>query len=115
MSTDWSSTSPITPPGIGRVGAQRCTRSVTVTGKHGFCIEQLDMEIARPRQNDEDNTWQATDFNVHDPKNLGIGDITYWVVEGNVGAVEKFTKNGVEHIWAQRIGSHPVPEGTPKK
>ena len=86
-----------------------------MTGKHGFCIEQLDIEIAGPRQTDEDNTWQATDFNVHDPKNLGIGDINYWFVEGNVGAVEKFTKNGGEHIRARRIGSHPVPEGTPEK
>ena len=100
---------------FGRVGAQRCTRSVTVTGKHGFCIEQLDMEIAGPRQTDEDNKWQATDFNIHDPKNLGVGDINYWVVEGNVGAVEKFTRSGGEHIRARRIGSHPVPEETPGK
>lgn len=97
---------------FGRVGAQRCTRSVTVTGKHGFCIEQLDMEIAGPGQTDEDNKWQATDFNIHDPKSLGIGDINYWVVEGNVGAVERFTRNGGEHIRARRIGSHPVPEGS---
>ena len=93
---------------FGRVGAQRCTRSVTVTGKHGFCIEQLDMEIAGHGQTDKDNKWQATDFNIHDPKNLGIGDINYWVVEGNVGAVEKFTKNGGELIRARRIGSPPT-------
>ncbi|QTN30918.1 hypothetical protein HZ994_00775 [Akkermansiaceae bacterium] len=93
---------------FGRVGAQRCTRSVTVTGKHGFCIEQLDMEIAGHGQTDKDNRWQATDFNIYDPKNLGIGDINYWVVEGNVGAVEKFTRNGGEHIRARRIGSPPA-------
>jgi hypothetical protein len=93
---------------FGRVGAQRCTRSVTVTGKHGFCIEQLDMEIAGHGQTDKDNKWQATDFNIYDPKNLGIGDINYWVVEGNVGAVEKFTRNGGEHIRARRIGSPPT-------
>jgi hypothetical protein len=90
---------------FGRVGAQRCTRSVAVTGKHAFCIEQLDMEIAGPGQTDKDNKWQATDFNLHDPKNLGSGDINYWVVEGNVGAVEKFTQNGGENIRARRIGS----------
>jgi hypothetical protein len=100
---------------FGRVGAQRCTRSVTVTGKHGFCIEQLDMEIAGRGQTDKDNEWQATDFNIHDPKNLGIGDINYWVVEGNVGAVETFTRNGGEHIRARRIGSQSVPKGTPEK
>jgi len=93
---------------FGRVGAQRCTRSVTVTGKHGFCIEQLDMEIAGPGQTDEDNRWQATDFNIHDPENLGSGDINYWVVEGNVGAVETFTRNGGASIRARRIGSAPV-------
>jgi hypothetical protein len=93
---------------FGRVGAQRCTRSVTVTGKHGFSIEQLDMEIAGHGQTDEGNSWQATEFNIYDPKNLGIGDLNYWVVEGNVGAVEKFTRNGGEHIRARRIGSASV-------
>jgi hypothetical protein len=90
---------------FGRVGAQRCTRSVTVSGKHGFCIEQLDIEIAGPGQTDTDNKWQATDFNIHDPKNLGSGDVKYWVVEGNVGAVEKFTRNGGTSIQARRVGS----------
>jgi len=90
---------------FGRVGAQRCTRSVTVTGRHGFSIEQLDMEIAGKNQFEENNTWQATDFNIYDPHNLGVGDIKYWVVEGNVGAVEKFTRKGGEHIRARRLGS----------
>ncbi len=94
---------------FGRVGAQRCTRSVTLSGKHGFCIEQLDMEIAGKDQTDKNNKWQATDFNVYDPKNLGTGDINYWVVEGGVGAVETFTRNGGKHIRARRIGSPPVP------
>jgi hypothetical protein len=66
------------PRGV-RFGTQRCTRSVTVTGTHGFCIEQLDMEIAGPGQTDEDNQWQAAEFNIFDPGNLGIGDITYWL------------------------------------
>ena len=38
----------------------------------------------------------------------GIADINYWVVEGNVGAVEKFTRNGGASIQARRIGSGPV-------
>ena len=100
---------------FGRVGAQRCTRSVTVTGKHGFCIEQLDMEIAGPGQTNEDNEWQATDFNIHDPKNLGFCDINYWVVKGGVWAVETFTRNGGEHIQARRIGAHRLPAGNPAK
>jgi hypothetical protein len=93
---------------FGRVGAQRCTRSVTVTGKHGFSIEQLDMEIAGHGQTDANNNWQATDFNIYDPKNLGVGDINYWVVEGGVGAVETFTREGGTSIRARRIG---MPKG----
>lgn len=96
---------------FGRVGAQRCTRSVTVTGKHGFAIEQLDMEIAGKGQTNTQNAWQATEFNLHDPQNLGIGEIRYWVVEGNVGAVPTFTRNGGTAILARRIGSTPA---TPK-
>jgi hypothetical protein len=76
-----------------------------VTGKHGFLIEQLDMEIAGKGQTDSNNVWQATAYNLNDPGNLGMGDINYWVVEGNVGAVEKFTRNGGASIQARRIGS----------
>ncbi len=97
---------------FGRVGAQRCTRSVTVTGKHGFTIEQLDMEIAGVKQTDPNNVWQATDFNLYDPKNLGTGEITYWVVEGNVGAVEKFTRDGGNAILTRRIGAQTGSEKT---
>ncbi|MCM4152893.1 hypothetical protein DHD05_14970 [Arenibacter sp. N53] len=90
---------------FGRVGAQRCTNAVTVTGKHGFSIEQLDMEIAGKDQTNSQNQWQATEFNINDPKNLGTANINYWVVEGNVGATEKFTRKGGASIQARRIGS----------
>ena len=93
---------------FGRVGAQRCANAVTVTGKHGFTIEQLDMEIAGKGQTDSHNAWQATTYNLNDPDNLGVADINYWVVEGNVGAVEKFTRNGGASIRARRIGSAPA-------
>ena len=63
------------------------------------------MEIAGVKQTDDNNVWQATDFNLYDPKNLGTGDINYWVVEGDVGAVEKFTREGGATIQARRIGS----------
>lgn len=92
---------------FGRVGAQRCTYAIAVTGKHGFSIEQLDIEIAGKDQVDSKNEWQSTIYNILDPKNLGIADINYWVVEGNVGAVEKFTRNGGASIRARRIGSAP--------
>ena len=93
---------------FGRVGAQRCTHNIAVTGRHGFSIEQLDIEIAGPRQTDRNNEWQATAYNIDDPKNLGVADINYWVVEGNVGTVEKFTINGGASIRARRIGSAPA-------
>jgi len=98
---------------FGRVGAQRCTHNISVTGRHGFAIEQLDMEIAfeggeKRGQTNRSNEWQATKYNIDDPKNLGIADINYWVVEGNVGATEKFTRNGGASIKARRIGSAPA-------
>jgi hypothetical protein len=86
------------------VGAQRCTRSITVTGRHGFSIQQLDVEIAGSGQSDAHNEWQRTEVNVHDPESLGTGDINYWVVEGNVGAVDAFTMTGGESIRARRVG-----------
>ena len=95
---------------FGRVGAQRCTHDIAVTGRQAFCIEQLDMEIAGRNQTNRTNEWQRTEYNVADPKNLGIGDINYWVVEGNVGAVEKFTMNGGASIRARRIGAAPAGE-----
>lgn len=51
------------------------------------------------------NEWQATEYNIDDPKNLGTADINYWVVKGNVGATEKFTRNGGATIRTRRIGS----------
>lgn len=92
---------------LGRVGAFRNTHNVTVTGKHGFSIEQLDIEKAGPRQTNSKNVWQATASDLNDPNNLGIADINYWVVEGNVGATENFTRNGGASIRTRRIGSVP--------
>jgi len=90
---------------IGRVCAQRCTYSVAVTGAHGFSIQQLDIERVGPKQSDTNNEWQTTISDVHDPKNLGVADINYWVVIGNIGAVNEFSKNGGASIQARRIGT----------
>lgn len=92
---------------FGRVGAQRCTHAITVTGRHGFTIQQLDVEIAGPGQTNRLNEWQATESNLNDPGNLGTGDLNYWVVEGGVGAIKSFTLNGGAQIRARRIGSAP--------
>lgn len=40
---------------FGRVCAQRNTHNVTVSGKHGFVIEQLDTEFPGPGQTDAKN------------------------------------------------------------
>jgi len=92
---------------FGRVGAFRNTYHVTVTGRHGFAIEQLDIEKAGPGQTDAANAWQATIDDLHDPGDLGVGDITYWVVVGNVGATDTFARTGGATIRARRIGSAP--------
>ncbi len=93
---------------FGRVGAYRNTHHVTVSGRHGFSIEQLNTEQPGPGQTDTHNAWQTLVSDVNDPKNLGIADIHFWVVEGNVGAVWKFTCIGGASIQARRIGARPA-------
>ncbi|MES2982474.1 MAG: glycosyl hydrolase family 28-related protein [Verrucomicrobiota bacterium] len=89
---------------FGRVCSQRCTHAVTVTGNHGFTIRQLNIEKTGPNQTDENNVWQSTLHDLNDPNNLGFGDINQWVVRGNVGAVDHFTRNGGVNIRTRRLG-----------
>jgi acetyl esterase/lipase len=96
---------------FGRVGAYRNTHHVTVSGKHGFLIEQLNTEQPGQGQTDARNSWQTLVSDVDDPKNLGAADINYWVVVGGVGAVNQFTINGGAGIRARRIGSAPAGNG----
>jgi Pectate lyase superfamily protein len=93
---------------FGRVGAYRCANMLTVTGGHAFSIEQLNLEHSGPGQTDDNNAWQATVHDINDPGNLGVADINYWVVLGNVGVSEVFTRNGGGLIRARRIGSAPA-------
>ena len=93
---------------FGRVGTYRNTHHLTVSGKHGFSIEQMNTEQPGRGQTSALNAWQTLVSDINDPKNLGFGDINYWVVEGGVGAVEKFTRNGGASIKARRIGSAPA-------
>ena len=90
---------------FGRVGTYRNTHHISVSGRHGFLIEQMNTEQPGPGQTDAKNAWQTLVSDVDDPKNLGIAEINYWVVEGNVGAVDRFTRNGGTSIQARRIGS----------
>ncbi len=93
---------------FGRLGAYRNTHHIAVSGRHGFSIEQLNTEQPGPGQTDAQNAWQTLVCDVDDPMNLGVADINYWVVEGNVGAVEKFVRKGGAGIRARRIGSAPA-------
>lgn len=98
---------------FGRVGAYRNTQHVTVSGKHGFSIEQLNTEFPGPGQTDERNAWQTLVSDLRDPHDLGVGDINYWCVKGNVGAVAEFTRTGGAGIRARRIGSAPQEDNSP--
>ena len=90
---------------FGRVGAQRCPYAIMVTGQHAFTIEELDIEIPGKGQTDSNNEWQRVIANIHDPDNLGFGEVKYWVVEGNRGAITDFVKKGGAFIQARRLGS----------
>jgi thioredoxin reductase len=92
---------------FGRIGTYRNTHHVTVAGKHGFLIKQMNTEQPGAGQTSAQTGWQTLVSDVTDPNNLGTGDITYWVVIGGVGAVDTFTKNGGTGIRARRIGSSP--------
>jgi hypothetical protein len=100
---------------FARVGAYRNTHHVTVTGNHGFSISQLNTEQPGVGQTNAANAWQTLVSDVHDPDNLGVADIDYWVVIGNDGARDTFVKNGGNFVRARRIGSGPVDTAGGKK
>lgn len=89
---------------FARVGAYRNAHHVTVSGRHGFSIAQMNTEQPGKGQTNAGNAWQTLISDVNDPGNLGVADITYWVVEGGKGAVKTFSKNGGASVRARRIG-----------
>ena len=90
---------------FARVGTYRNTHHITVSGRHGFSIEQMNTEQPGPGQTNTRNAWQTLVSDINDPGNLGVADINYWVVIGGVGARDVFTLNGGASIRARRIGS----------
>ncbi len=90
---------------FGRVGAYRNAHHITVTGGHGFSIQQFNTEMPGAGQTNEANAWQTLISDVRDPQNLAMADINYWVVLGGTGAVEQFIKEGGASIRTRRIGS----------
>jgi hypothetical protein len=100
---------------FARVGTYRNTHHITVSGQHGFSIQQLNTEMPGAGQTNAGNAWQNLVSDVNDPNNLGIADINYWVVLGSVGAVEQFIKNGGAAIQTRRIGSTPATDKLKRK
>jgi hypothetical protein len=90
---------------FARVGTYRNSQHITISGRHGFSIEQMNTEMPGEGQTDSVNAWQTLVADVNDPNNLGAGNINYWVVLGGKGAVDQFIKNGGAGIHARRIGS----------
>lgn len=90
---------------FARLGAYRNTHQISVLGRHGFSIEQMNTEMPGGGQTDDVNHWQTLVADVNDPNNLGVADIDYWVVLGGKGAVPDFIMKGGEGIRARRIGS----------
>lgn len=92
-----------------RVSSMRNTHHITVTGQHGFSIAQLNIENSGHGQTDANNEWQKIANDINDPDNLGIGDVNWWVVRGNVGAVDEFKVAGGKGIRSRRIGAENAP------
>jgi hypothetical protein len=93
---------------FGRVCACQCVHVIGFSGKHAFAIDQLNVEYAGKGQAEGKDEWKRTTWMVYDPDNLGVGDLTHWVVEGNVGAVETFPCKGGTGVRARRIGAAPA-------
>ena len=96
---------------LARVGTYRNTHHILVNGAHGFSIEQMNTERPGPNQTHADNHWQTLVADVHDPRNLGIGDITYWVVIGNLARAMSLSRTGAQ--TSGPAGSAPAPDGNP--
>lgn len=92
---------------FARVGTYRNRHHLRVSGPHGFSIAQMNTEMPGPGQTNEVNAWQTLVSDLEDPRNFGVGDINYWVVEGGTGAVDRLIKNGGASIHARRIGTPP--------
>ncbi len=65
----------------------------------------MNTEMPVPGQTDAVNAWQKLVSDIEDPKNLGVGDVHYWVVQGGKGAVDQFIENGGKSIHARRVGT----------
>jgi len=90
---------------FSRCCLQRNANQISVFGNHVFEIAQLNMEYAGNGQTTSANEWQSTHYEVNDPDNLGIANITYANVKGNLGTVNTMRINGGKGIMIKKIGS----------
>lgn len=93
---------------FGRVCAQRNRYSVRIDDKALFKINQLNMEHVGANQSDSSTDWQKTQFELYDPNNLGIGEISYANLKGNLGAagiVDTFRISGGANVIVKKVGS----------
>lgn len=97
---------------FNRVCAQRNTNQVSIFGTQKFEINQMNMEYAGVGQTTPENAWQSTQYELNDPNNLGIGEIKYANVKGNLGSVNTFRMNGGSGVIVKRIGNETRLPGT---
>lgn len=92
---------------FGRICMQRNRNNVVVEGVHRFSIDQLNLEHANAAtgQTNPTNEWQLTQSDIRDAGNLGVADINWAVVLGDVGIDNTFTKIGGTGIKTRAIGS----------
>jgi len=89
-----------------RIGGYRNKYNLKVSGLSYFTIAQYNIEHAdSATQTNANNLWQVTWADVLDPSNLGVGEITWNVVHGNVGNDHIFTKVGGTGIQTKEIGT----------
>jgi hypothetical protein len=77
-----------------------CQNGINVVGAHSFRIVLYDTE------HEGDTNWMTRVYDVNDPSNLALADITWWVVKENVGWDTTWTVNGASGIKTRRIGTN---------
>lgn len=100
----------VTVAGFAERESGAATSSSATTAPAAFSIRQLNLEHPGDDQLTPETAWQSCDgvqgFDLRDEANLGIGEITWWTVRGNVGSVAQFYKSaGCKNIVTRRLGA----------
>lgn len=90
---------------IERVLIFHCTKGIVIDPLNGAILSAPLQVIQMDIEHDSGTVpWQTTVYDIDDPNNYGIGDVTWWVVLAYSGIDTTFTKNGGTGIKARRIG-----------